>query len=52
LTDAGAVIDFTHMGALHPTRSAVGVAVNVGAARKEAVKVEREAAHMRGRRRS
>ena len=50
MTSADAVLDFPNMGALHLTRPAVGVAVNVGAARKEVDKAEREAAHLRGRR--
>ena len=50
LTDADAVIDLPHMGALHLTSPAVGVAVNVEAASREVDKAEREAALLRGRR--
>lgn len=50
LTDDDAVIDFPKMGALHPTRSGVGVAVKVGGARKTADKAVGEAARPRGRR--
>jgi hypothetical protein len=50
LTDADAVIDFLHMGALYLDRSGVRVAAKDGAAGKEASKVEMDAAHLRGRR--